>query len=1067
MEAQDMGDMLPRQGYCGSNLSGVNDNHHEETGDRKSDNERDEDDEVDNDDEDDDDALRVEVVMKAAMDPKTRHSYNLSIRRFIIFLFRKKDTKNLLHDSILGELSKNEKSTINVKKKHTSMDKKESQIALKFAELMSPAFHPINLEQMKVEHFLAFLLSMTDTKKMKFRASYGDLQSALTYLFKTCNVIPAETFKLRLRSAMKGLKNTAAKGRSATGGKLTVGKKPLPFPVYVALSRWLLEDSSDEAIFAHCFLTITWNLMCRSKNTVLIHRKHISWQDDCLTVLFGHTKTDTTGETSASRDRHVYANPLLPEICCVTSLARYLVSFPSSWESPLFPGSDQYDRFRKILKRVLHKHNQDIRRLGVDPAEIGVHSIRKGAATYVCNGTTGTVSFAAVCIRAGWTMGNVKDRYIHHEAAGDHVVGRMVAGLDVMSPKYSVSPPLFLTTKEESKNEIDGAICTVWGVEKGDDRYLLMWFLLASLCKHREMDCKRVGIGSKYRGSIAFRREVTEGFVDLARIIYPWEEAAFNGTALHFTGMTQLSLIFQYMEEQKIMYRDENNNLYTKLMDGLEALEKRQIIGNDLSVDSVTNLILKPILEKIAKVESTLAKGRQLQEQSKDDPAEKARLLPSLVSNFEINRGLHPIDAWVNWWHGEQKETSTGAKYTTQAWRTLQASNMKQTSAATTTMQNLKFLCRKLDEAAGFLPQKKAPSIADIRKEYFSQAVQSILPQMTPTGRQRRVESVRWETTARAMRKMKGKTTIINPQKFKASAGNLKNLEKHSAKTDKTDKRYRCSPIPVHKEQHKKRRAEEVEEGQLDRVIYRINGRSNENRQAVITERHKIHVETTGALVEGDSITGFMNHLFVTVFEGQPDVERATEYFFSTLLLHFDQNPASCWNSLDRWILGGNLEEARVVLLPCFVGNPEGGHWFLIIVDKRTCREGGIITIFDSLPHFTSRFCTLEKLKRVLRCTPLASDNSNFIQAEMMGQASNDCAIWLCLSGTMFVLKELLQEQDEHRVEYCTVRLQSQKSKEYIGLQGRRFFLETLQNGFVNTKAPKEEPMISLELIVE
>ena len=111
---------------------------------------------------------------------------------------------------------------------------------------MSPGFHRINLEQMKVEHFLAFLLSMTDTKKMKFRASYGDLQSALTYLFKTCNVIPTETFKLRLRSAMKGLKNTAAKGRSATGGKLTVGKKPLPFPVYVALSRWLLDDSSDK-----------------------------------------------------------------------------------------------------------------------------------------------------------------------------------------------------------------------------------------------------------------------------------------------------------------------------------------------------------------------------------------------------------------------------------------------------------------------------------------------------------------------------------------------------------------------------------------------------------------------------------------------------------------------------------------------------------------------------------------------------------------------------------------------------------------------------------------------------
>jgi hypothetical protein len=47
---------------------------------------------------------------------------------------------------------------------------------------------------------------------------------------------------------------------------------------------------------------------------------------------------------------------------------------------------------------------------GHHPTNIGVHSIRKGAATYCCNGTTVGVSFAAVCVQACWTMGNVKDQ---------------------------------------------------------------------------------------------------------------------------------------------------------------------------------------------------------------------------------------------------------------------------------------------------------------------------------------------------------------------------------------------------------------------------------------------------------------------------------------------------------------------------------------------------------------------------------------------------------------------------------------------------------------------------------
>lgn len=74
----------------------------------------------------------------------------------------------------------------------------------------------------------------------------------------------------------------------------------------------------------------------------------------------------------------------------------------------------------------------------MDSQKIGVHSIRKGATIYVCNDTEATVSFAAVCCHAGWTMGNVKDRYIDHDTAGDHVVGQFVAGLHINSKEYYI-----------------------------------------------------------------------------------------------------------------------------------------------------------------------------------------------------------------------------------------------------------------------------------------------------------------------------------------------------------------------------------------------------------------------------------------------------------------------------------------------------------------------------------------------------------------------------------------------------------------------------------------------------
>jgi hypothetical protein len=111
-------------------------------------------------------------------------------------------------------------------------------------------------------------------------------------------------------------------------------------------------------------------------------------------------------------------------------------------------------RVRRLRK--LYKLNQ-----------IDTHSIRKGAASYLTSipgkfkicfiffhyfsntfiffKFSGGPSTASVCLRGGWSMGNVKDRYFKYSENGDQFVGRCIAMLPVLHVDFAISPP-FLTS---------------------------------------------------------------------------------------------------------------------------------------------------------------------------------------------------------------------------------------------------------------------------------------------------------------------------------------------------------------------------------------------------------------------------------------------------------------------------------------------------------------------------------------------------------------------------------------------------------------------------------------------
>ncbi|KAL7575924.1 hypothetical protein ACA910_000723 [Epithemia clementina (nom. ined.)] len=77
----------------------------------------------------------------------------------------------------------------------------------------------------------------------------------------------------------------------------------------------------------------------------------------------------------------------------------------------LFPGNDQYQRFSTILHCCIVEHEAEVLAQGYIPSDIGTHSIRKGAITYMAS-LPGGPSIASICIRSGWTLGNVKDIYM-------------------------------------------------------------------------------------------------------------------------------------------------------------------------------------------------------------------------------------------------------------------------------------------------------------------------------------------------------------------------------------------------------------------------------------------------------------------------------------------------------------------------------------------------------------------------------------------------------------------------------------------------------------------------------
>ena len=337
---------------------------------------------------------------------------------------------------------------------------KERQFRSKILEWLNemsrdkPENCPLIIESVQYTH-IANYIAQKRAKDQSYLAqsSYQGIRSAVVHLFKCADSPLPGNFNDDMEELLKGMKRTIIAEKVRSGESMEEGKELMSFECYELLCKKFVAGIGNECIFAHAFLALEWNLMARSQNIVDIALSDMEWDGDCLICRMKKTKNDQDGKWK-KYPFHLFCNPNKPWLCCPTAIGTYILSAQNviaGSGGKLFPSQNQYNRYSKILQKVIKNNKEEFAEIGVTAKEIGSHSARKGAATYASAGTTCCPSMAAICNRAGWKMGGSRDKYIHSADASDQYLGRVLAGLPVMEIELSYTCYFFDSNSLEEK----------------------------------------------------------------------------------------------------------------------------------------------------------------------------------------------------------------------------------------------------------------------------------------------------------------------------------------------------------------------------------------------------------------------------------------------------------------------------------------------------------------------------------------------------------------------------------------------------------------------------------------
>lgn len=508
-----------------------------------------------------------------------------------------------------------------------------------FTVSRTPVFFDKVSELQLAEKFIMQLrtktgLPVSKSVLMNARSAIFNLQYDYGYTVPA-NVLSAQKsfYKASLR-----IKQTEI---TATGSEIKSGKDPLDITSYRWLAEQILRLSSKEFIITHTMFVFSWNLMCRVNNVIELNLAHMEWRDDSLVVFFSQAKNDQDGEKSQV-PKHIYANPLQPEICPILSLAMYFLCYPLAIDQvKLFPGKDPYNRYAKQIGTLLNDklNAEDLKMHQIDSKHVGTHSLRKGSATYAASGTTCPPSNVAVHLRAGWSMGVVQDTYLKYQAASDHHVGRVVAGLPTGEVDFATLPPFFQDEGDELIKEAIRAFFPHLPQMLGR----VGVFLTASLIYHSQWIRKTLPSDHIIFTSALFTSSYSRDLIVLCRPQKDGDQIRASG----IPDMVHLRAEMRVLKESLEQLASNQERIITK------AIEDAQIASGSIT-NSFLELKLAEFADKIMRPVATSPSKDSAQLRPKRFLHSWGGKMRSLPENYQLPKGSLAI-AWQHFVCGDSE----------------------------------------------------------------------------------------------------------------------------------------------------------------------------------------------------------------------------------------------------------------------------------------------------------------------------------------------------------------------------------------------------------------------------
>jgi hypothetical protein len=449
-----------------------------------------------------------------------------------------------------------------------------------------------------LENFLGDMAAARADGTVKAVATVDGYCSTLKYYYRQAGVDITGELKTFFKDFHEGYKRIVAQKKENGVMKNHEGKVPVTVVIYKALAKLALFAATTRtrfSSFVHLFLLLCWNLFSRSCNVAKLRTHHFTWDNDALVIDMSKQKGDQAGDHILPK--HIYANPYNPELCPILALALHVfsTSFREDNEdrSKIFMGTP-YDLFCKWLQAAL----ETMGNLGYAATEFGSHSFRKGITTF-CAALIGGPSVIAIFQRAGWSLGQVQDRYFMYSDGGDQLCGRIAAGLNFNGgSSFAVLPPHFANASILSEEQWQ-EICPCYNEYPEGFQSCLPYFL-ASLVYHydwlhmKDADGKLANISPEH--PIFQSRVYTSGVLPLLRtsVIAGITSGRCDATGMTATGVPTHIELLRELET----VRKENQQLLTKLDSQHEVLMEQlpekvcQAVLENVRVEGVRDFTL-------------------------------------------------------------------------------------------------------------------------------------------------------------------------------------------------------------------------------------------------------------------------------------------------------------------------------------------------------------------------------------------------------------------------------------------------------------------------------------------